>query len=388
MRHPARVLIWMSLFLGAVAIVAVLLAEPLSQAFFANPIFNGMILAVLAVGILINYRQVMILGPERRWIEAYQDRDRGEAPPPPPRTRLLGSMARMLTGRADDHLSLSTLSLRTLLDGVRSRLDESRDLSRYFVGLLVFLGLLGTFWGLLDTLRSVGDVIQDLGIEQTDSQAFFRELQEGLEAPLAGMGTAFSSSLFGLAGAVVLGFIDLQANTAQNRFYNDLEEWLSDRTRLSSGVLAGAEESSVPAYIQALLEQTADGLEQLQRIMQRSEDDRRAADARLTELATELARLTEQSQSERKGISSLTRTQSDLQGTLEKLSDATTERGEHENEIRETLRSLNRTTEKLHQELSQDRQQLVETLRDEIRLLTRTIAHDRQAHDRPDGGRE
>lgn len=380
MRDPARVLIWMSIFLLAVLGVAVLLQEALARAFMANPVFNGMILGVLAVGVLINYRQVMILRPERAWVEQF--RHSGEQAPPP-RTRLLGSMAQLLIGREGDRLSLSTLSLRTLLDGVRTRLDESRDLSRYFVGLLVFLGLLGTFWGLLDTLRAVGDVIQDLDIRQDGTEAFFRELQQGLEAPLSGMGTAFSSSLFGLAGAVVLGFIDLQAATAQNRFHNDLEEWLSGQTRLSGGILAGAEESSVPAYIQALLEQTADSLEQLQRMMQRSEEDRRAADARLTELATELARLTEQSQSERRGISSLTRTQSELQAVLERLNETTSDRAGHETEIRDTLREIHRATERLHQELGEDRRHLVETLRDEIRLLTRTVAHGRN-----DGGAE
>ncbi len=380
MRNPARVLIWMSVFLAAVAVVALLLARPLEQAFQANPVFNGLILVVLAVGILINFRQVLILRPEQRWIQTFRkgDDDTRDGPP----TRLLGSMARLLTGRNGENFSLSTLSLRALLDGVRSRLDESRDLSRYFIGLLVFLGLLGTFWGLLDTLRAVGSVISGLSIEDRSAAAFFEDLKAGLEAPLGGMGTAFSSSLFGLAGAVVLGFIDLQAATAQNRFYNDLEEWLSGQTRLTSGALAGGEEASVPAYIQALLEQTADSLEQLQRLMQRSEEDRRAADSRLTELAGELARLTEQSQSERKGLSALTRSQGELRPILERLADSQEQDQQQDATLGEGIHKLARATEQLHGEMARDREQLLNTLREEIRLLTRTIGHQQSGPDK------
>jgi len=379
-RNPSRVLIWMALFLAAVALVAMLLFDPLQRAFMANPVFNGLILAVLAVGILINARHVLVLQPELQWLKAFRRGERGTVKRPP--SRLLGSMAQMLGGRSGDRLSLSTLSLRTLLDGVRSRLDESRDLSRYFIGLLVFLGLLGTFWGLLDTLRAVGAVISGLTVEEQGAQAFFQELQRGLEAPLSGMGTAFSSSLFGLAGAVVLGFIDLQAATAQNRFYNDLEEWLSGQTRLGGPVPGGGEEGSVPAYIQALLEQTADSLEQLQRMMQRSEEDRRAADARLVELATELSRLAEQTQTERKGLSSLTRTQSELRPVLERLADATEQDRQQGSELREGLERVARSSERLHAEISQDRAQQLETLREEIRLLTRTIGHSQSGEKR------
>jgi len=137
----------------------------------------------------------------------------------------------LVLGRA----SLSTLSMTSILDSISSRLDESRETSRYLIGLLIFLGLLGTFWGLLKTIIAVQDVIQGLSAT-SDTAALFGDLIAGLQAPLSGMGTAFSSSLFGLAGALILGFLDLQTGQAQNRFYNDLEEWLSSITRLSSGL--------------------------------------------------------------------------------------------------------------------------------------------------------
>ncbi len=374
MRNPLSVLVWMGVFLLAVVGACALLAEPLRSAFMTNAVFNSMIMVVLAVGILVNLRQVLILGPEVNWIEAFRRSDENDVRKLP-RTRLLGTMARMLTGRHGDRFSLSTTSMRTLLDGIRTRLDESRDLSRYFVGLLVFLGLLGTFWGLLDTLRAVGDVISDLDLGGGDGMAVFETLQTGLEEPLTGMGTAFSSSLFGLAGALILGFIDLQAGHAQNRFYNDLEEWLSGQTRLSSGGIGGEGEGSVPAYIQALLEQTSDSLDKLQRTMARGEEDRRAGDARLIELTEEIGNLAEQTRSEQKGLMGLTRMQAELQSVLERLADATSGSEMHERETSEYLKHIAHHVGDLRQELATDRERLVGEIREELRLLTRTVAH-------------
>ncbi|QGM22465.1 flagellar motor protein MotA [Spiribacter sp. 2438] len=361
-------------FLAAVALVAGLLHQPLSEAFLANPVFNGMILGVLFIGLVINCRQIVVLRPEVEWVEQFRRSEPSDMPPLPG-SRLLGSMAKMLTGRRGDHLSLSAMSLRTVLDGIRSRLDESRDVSRYMIGLLVFLGLLGTFWGLLDTLRAVGGVIGNLTVSGADAGQIFAELRDGLRAPLEGMGTAFSSSLFGLAGALVLGFVDLQASHAQNRFYNDLEEWLSGQTRLSSGALGGDGEGSVPAYIQALLENTADSLDKLQRTMARGEEERRGVDARIIELTEEVSRLAEQSQSEQRGVMSLTRTQSELQGVLGRLADATETTGAREGEHIEQLRAMAHGLQDLRQELATDRERLIAELRDEVRLLTRTVSH-------------
>jgi len=373
-RNPNRVLIWIMAFLAAVALVAGLLHQPLGEAFLANPVFNGMILGVLFIGLVINCRQILVLRPEVEWVEQFRRSEPSDMPPLPG-SRLLGSMAKMLTGRRGDHLSLSAMSLRTVLDGIRSRLDESRDVSRYMIGLLVFLGLLGTFWGLLDTLRAVGGVIGNLTVSGADAGQIFAELRDGLRAPLEGMGTAFSSSLFGLAGALVLGFVDLQASHAQNRFYNDLEEWLSGQTRLSSGALGGDGDGSVPAYIQALLENTADSLDKLQRTMARGEEERRGVDARIIELTEEVSRLAEQSQSEQRGVMSLTRTQSELQGVLGRLADATETTGAREGEHIEQLRAMAHGLQDLRQELATDRERLIAELRDEVRLLTRTVSH-------------
>jgi hypothetical protein len=233
---------------------------------------------------------VLLLSREIEWIDAFK-----RSPPDRPlpvKPRLLAPMARMFAGRERAKFSLSTQSLRSVLDSVYLRLEESRDLSRYLVGLAIFLGLLGTFWGLLVTIRSVADIIGSLGVG-SDPAAMFTALKENLKEPLSGMSTSFSTSLFGLASSLVLGFLDLQAGHAQNRFYNELEDWLSSMTRLSSGALHGDGEASVPAYVQALLEQTADGLERMQRALTESERERHNSSEQLSELNTQLARLTD-----------------------------------------------------------------------------------------------
>jgi hypothetical protein len=223
-------LFWMLVYLAIVSAICILLYEPLGNAFMANQAFNGVILGVLVVGILINFRQVLVLNTEIRWIRVFRTGQPGISVTAEP--RLLKPLATHLSKRRRDRFSLSAQALRTILDGLRERLDESREISRYMVGTLIFLGLLGTFWGLLGTIAAVGQVIDGLEVGSGDYAAVFTQLKEGLKAPLSGMGTAFSSSLFGLGGSLVLGFLDLQAGHAQNRFFNGLEEWLSGVTQL------------------------------------------------------------------------------------------------------------------------------------------------------------
>jgi hypothetical protein len=220
----------MGIYLAVVAGVCLLLLAPLQAAFMANWGFNSLIMGALLIGIIINARQVLILEPEIRWITLFRTGEAGISLAESP--RLLKPLARHLHGRRKDRFRLSALSLRTVLDGIRARLDESREISRYMIGLLVFLGLLGTFWGLLGTISSVSSVIAGLDVGNRDFAAVFQQLKAGLQQPLTGMGTAFSSSLFGLGGSLVLGFLDILAGHAQNRFFNDLEEWLSGVTQL------------------------------------------------------------------------------------------------------------------------------------------------------------
>ncbi|MGQ0674577.1 MAG: flagellar motor protein MotA, partial [Rhodospirillales bacterium] len=312
MTRPQRYLTRMALFLAVVAAGAGALYAPLMNAFGATPVLNGVILGVLLIGILYNFRSVVILYPEVRWMESFKRaRAGGDLAPDDHPPRLLTPMAKMLAEKKG-RLILSAPSTRTILDGVGTRLEESRDISRYMIGLLIFLGLLGTFWGLLQTVQAVGKVIGGLTAGgNADFAAAFAELKAGLEAPIGGMGTAFSASLFGLAGSLVLGFLELQAGQAQNRFYNDLEEWLSGLTRLSSGG-PGGDDQSVPAYIQALLEQTAESLDNLQRTISRTESDRLAASNNFKVLADHMIALTDQLRAQQQVVQRLMETQTDM----------------------------------------------------------------------------
>lgn len=230
-----QVFLWrMALFLVLAVLLTIILdgqTAQLRQSFMANPGLNGLILGVLLVGIIYAIRQVLRLYPEIQWVNNFRVADPGLKVDKQP--ALLAPMATMLRDRTG-HLSLATGSSRTLLDSVASRLDEQRETTRYLVGLLVFLGLLGTFWGLLETVSSVGNTISALDTTGGENVMLFDQLKEGLAGPLGGMGIAFSSSLFGLAGSLVLGFLDLQAGHAQSRFYNELEDWLSNITELQS----------------------------------------------------------------------------------------------------------------------------------------------------------
>jgi hypothetical protein len=367
-----RVLVWMLIFLGAVAGVSVLLFDPLRSAFLANQIFNGMILGVLVVGIIVNFRQVISLNPASNWINAFRRPNSGVSVDDPP--RVISSMAKLLSGVHKAGFRLSAMTMRSLLDGVRLRLDESRDLSRYIIGLLIFLGLLGTFWGLLETIASVAGVIGGLSTDTGDLGDTFNQLKSNLQGPLSGMGTAFSSSLFGLAGSLVVGFLDLQAGHAQNRFYNHLEEWLSELAHLPSGSLTIEGEQAVPHYIEALLEQTADNLDNLQRTMVRGEDDRRSGQNRLLELTEKLAELTDQMRTEQKLLVSLTKNQMDLQPAIARLAEGATGGWDAEEQIRDHLRNLDITTSRLADQLVSGRNDLLEQLRGEIRLLARVLS--------------
>jgi hypothetical protein len=236
---PGVFLIRMLIFLTLVAFLAAILHKQLIDSFMNNPGLNGLIVGVLALGILYAFRQVTRLYPEIRWVNAFRIADPGLAISHQP--VLLAPMAAMLRDRTGV-LSLSTASLRSIMDSIGSRLDEARDTGRYMVGLLVFLGLLGTFWGLLETIQSVGGAIDSIDTGDANNVTMFSDLKAGLAAPLKGMGTAFSSSLLGLAGSLILGFLELQAGHAHNRFYNELEEWLSGITELTPGTNVSADQ--------------------------------------------------------------------------------------------------------------------------------------------------
>ncbi len=374
MTRPQQYLTRIIAFLGIVALVALALLPRIRDAFMANPALNGLILGTLVIGIVYVVRQVASLREEVTWIEEFRRSDSLTGVTATP--RLLAPMAAMLG--EERIVSLSALSTRTLLDGIAARIDESREISRYLIGLLIFLGLLGTFWGLVQTIGSIGATIRNLSITSTDLALVFDALKEGLEAPLAGMGTAFSSSLFGLAGSLILGFVDLQAGQAQNRFYNDLEDWLSSVTKLGrGGSLPVAEgEQPVPSYVAALLEQTAESLDRLQRTIGRAEEERSGVNAAIRNLADRLETIAEQRQAEQQLLVRLVEAQNETRAVLARLAEtleaARTPAG-MDDATRIHLRNLDQHVKHLVEDAERGRDQFVSDIRGEIKLLARTI---------------
>jgi hypothetical protein len=259
---PMPFLWTMILFLVIVGFIAAILFRQTQTAFMHNPGLNGLIIGVLAVGIILVFTHVLSLRPEVRWFNSF--RAAGSADKVSRNPRMLAPM-RALIGSRKSSAALSTTTLRSILDSIATRLDESRDVSRYLIGLLVFLGLLGTFWGLIGTISSISTVIQSLDAGSGGNADILGSLKEGLSVPLSGMGQAFSSSLLGLSGSLILGFLDLQAGRAQNRFYMELENWLSSITDVGSDLTmpaidaAGASSEDVRALSEYMRKVSEDG---------------------------------------------------------------------------------------------------------------------------------
>ena len=308
---PKVFLFSMVIFLAIVAFIAAILARQISAAFSHNPGLNGLIVGVLVVGILLAFGQVVRLFREVRWVNSFRAGSESVEP------ILLAPMKAMI-GRSSS-VAFSTTSMRSMLDSIATRLDESRDTSRYLVGLLIFLGLLGTFWGLLGTISSIGDTIQALDPGTGDSAAVLEALKTGLAAPLEGMGTAFSSSLFGLSGSLVLGFLDVQSGRAQTRFYTELENWLSSVTDLSSDVAVAEPNKGESAdEIRALSER-------LRSMQEAGGSNPRVATA-MANLADGISGLVKNMRSEQQIMRDWVEAQSDeqraMRDTLEKIADA------------------------------------------------------------------
>jgi len=256
---PRAYLSFMIIFLVIVAFIGFILYRQVSVAFMSNPGLNGLIVMVGVFGILLLFGRVIRLFPEITWVNSFRIGDPGLDARSPV---LLAPMATLLGNKVGE-MALTPMTARSILDSIGMRLEESREISRYLTGLLVFLGLLGTFWGLLQTVSAVGATIQSLDVGSGDANVIFEDLKAGLEAPLSGMGTAFSSSLFGLTGSLILGFLDLQAGQAQNRFYNELEDWLSTVTDIEpedSSIMVAPSDSS--ERIQASIAQLQKSVEE------------------------------------------------------------------------------------------------------------------------------
>ena len=258
MKIVGKYLLRIVFFLVFIIFVLNLHYDKLLNFFLTNQTLNSIIIFVILVGILYILRQLFVIKGELSWLNNILRNVSGAKTSirSPRLLKYLDTYINENTGK----LIFSNSSMKVIMESLEGRIVESREISRYMIGLSVFLGLLGTFWGLLETINSVGNTVSSLDFSE-NTQKLFKVLKLGLEQPLNGMGTAFSSSLFGLSGSLILGFLDLQSNQAQNRFYNEVEEKLSERTKFSLLNLDQNDKKNLaPAYIESLIEVTTENL--------------------------------------------------------------------------------------------------------------------------------
>lgn len=371
---PIRQIVSMLVALALVGTGAYFGYRTLTAVFESNPYLNSVILTVFALGVLSCFTQVGQLWRSVRWIEEFASQRVGALLPPAP--GLLAPLATLLRSRGA-RMQLSASSGRSILDSVSQRIDEDREITRYLGNTLIFLGLLGTFYGLATTVPALVETIKSLTPAAGESGAdIFNRLQIGLEAQLGGMGTAFSSSLLGLAGSLIVGLLELFAGHGQNRFYRELEEWLSSITRVgfSSGEEGGSGEG---AFIGSVIDQMAEQMEALQLMFTQSDVARAHVDERLGELATSVGALAAKLGNDETN-EVLLRVADGQERLIEKLRDSGVDGIDAESRMR--LRSIDVQLLRILEEMSAGRQESIADLRSDIAGLTRAL---RQGRGRP-----
>ena len=365
--QPVRQIIAMLIVLGLVGAGGYVAFASLLDVFWTNPYLNSAIVLVFVLGVLSCFWQVAQLMRSVGWIERFAKTHTNTSLAEVP--SLLTPLATLLRSRGA-RMQLSSSSSRSILDTVASRIDEDREITRYLGSTLIFLGLLGTFYGLATTVPALVDTIRSLNPGEGETGAdIFARLQAGLEAQLGGMGTAFSSSLLGLAGSLVVGLLELFAGHGQNRFYRELEEWLSTMTRvgLSSGDEGGTDQGAMSGVVDHLAEQ----MEALQLMFTQTDIGRTQLDDRLGELASAMNRLAQRMETDT-SADALARMAKSQDRLLVKLGDLAAGEG-IDAESRMRLRSIDVQMLRILEEISAGRQETMAELRTDIAALTRAI---------------
>jgi hypothetical protein len=371
--QPIQQIVTMLLVCALVGAGAWLIHETVLGIIQTNPLLNGFIFVVFAFGVATCFWQVYILIQSVSWIEAFVQRRPGSEDAKPP--RLLAPLASLLRSRGAK-MQITNSSARSIQDSVATRIDEARDITRYIINLLVFLGLLGTFYGLATTVPAVVETIRSLSPKDGETGLeVFAKLMSGLESQLGGMGTAFSSSLLGLAGSLVLGLLELFAGHGQSRFYRELEEWLSSITRLGyagSGEGDGADNGGDQGALVQILDNMTGQIEVLQTLFTQSEDNREGVEDRLGELAGAVSALAKGMQAEAGQAATLNRIAQGQERLISALTSS--EGGAHSDaESRMRLRSIDVQLLRILEEIAAGRQESMADLRGDISALTQAI---------------
>jgi hypothetical protein len=357
-------------FLGCMAAVGYILREPLSVSFANNMALNGLILGVFSFGVGLSLFNLMRLRHEITWLQCY---DGGtEHLPATPQPRVLAPLAILLKENSR-MMTLPGLAVRSLLMSIEGRLDENRDIMRYLIGLLIFLGLLGTFWGLSQTIGAIASVIHGIDMGGTDFTRAFQDLKAGLQSPLSGMGTAFSCSLLGLSGSLILGFLDVQWAKAASAFFHYIEERLTMVTRLP--LESNENGHSGPAYSISLFEHAVEGMNQLQGLIRHNEDNRSSVIKGLQTVADKLVSLNEQLALNQLLVKKVAENQLVFEEKLGRLvSVLNASNFGLDDSFKQHLRSIDATSLRMLEELVEGRNRLSTEVRNEIRLVARTIS--------------
>lgn len=373
MTRPKIARLTMTLFTVTLLAVCIAVYDKLIGAFLSNPYFNSGILVTLTFGVAAAYRQISRIDKSVVWIHGFKGSTQLPSDPP----FLLVPLASVLQ-KNDAMPYINATSLRAMLDGVFTRVDESRDLSRYLMNVLILLGLLGTFWGLLQTVSGIGTVIGGLSVGEGDLKTVFDGFKDGLRKPLLGMGISFSASLFGLASSLILGFLDLQTGRAQNVFCSELEEWLGRRSSISESLLQHGGATS-PAYQEALVSTLSEQLERLQKTMRLSHENQLAEQSHLRSLAETVSALNDNVKSQHVLLSKLTQLQTETTPALSQLTEVIVT--SNASRVEEHVRSVDISLKEISQKLSNSAETQTSELRDELRTIAKILAAEAQKSD-------
>ena len=367
MTRPQAARMTMTIFSVAMLLLCILVHNGIYQAFSSNPIFNTGILVTLLLGMVAAYRQIGRIDSSVKWIHGFKGSQGAPSEPP----FLLVPIASVLQ-KNDSMPYIGATSLRAMLDGVFTRVDESRDLSRYLMNVLILLGLLGTFWGLLQTVGGIGSVIGGLSLGEGDLKLVFDRFKDGLQKPLVGMGISFSASLFGLASSLVLGFLDLQTGRAQNVFCCELEEWLGRRSAISESTFS---HTAPPAsYQEAIVVTLTEQLERLQRTMRQQFDLQSVEQGNIRALSETVFALSDNLKSHNVLLAKLTQLQNETTPAIAQLTDVV--QRSNAAHVEEHVRNVDLSLRDIALQLAQSSSNHTSELRDELRIIARLLASD------------
>lgn len=353
-------LLKMTIFLGLICFLGLRYVEKIIFIFQANPILNTLILGVFATGVFRLFDQINRLNPEKKWLEIFLNGGKHKSDVNPV---LLAPVAEILKGhQGKSKPYLASTTLQSLLDMIGSRLSDDREMARYFVNVLILLGLLGTFIGLIDIVQSISTMINGLSVSVGNLQNVIQNLKTDLSSPLSGMATAFSSSLLGLSGSLILGYLTLQVSYEQNRFYTFIEERLSALTRISGDIIGVKKgEESIFSYLQALLEQTGDSLNRLELSLAKSEQHHQASAMRTLQMSEQLMKVSEKMYRDLGSMEKMATSYQTLLPLVEKLRDLSTNMG-IDAETKGAIKSINTNLTSMTSQLSSDLKVLAKTV--------------------------